>query len=159
MASIQQKSLIYQAQEKVADMLNTCPDLSAAGVEFVPEDALDIEYRMKDALNRQGLACCVMTPRLQYQGMCGSSTAWDFSNLTLSLVENPQVNRSLSSSMTALDAAYFAQEWLCGPDSPTKGMFCPVTISQGEDGKLIAVTVELKALMHDERDTELSSTI
>lgn len=54
--------------------------------------------------------------------------------------------------MTALDIGYVAQEWLAGPRSETRGMFVPVSISQGEDGKLVVVTVELRALLHDTQD-------
>ena len=31
-------------------------------------------------------------------------------------------------------------------------MFAPVSIRQGEDGGLVVVTVEMKALLHDTRD-------
>lgn len=36
--------------------------------------------------------------------------------------------------------------------SETRGMFAPVSIKQGEDGKLVVVTVELKALLHDTQE-------
>lgn len=49
-----------------------------------------------------------MTPQLNYQGKCGKSTAWDFSNLQLVIVENPQINRARTNAMTALDVGYVA---------------------------------------------------
>ena len=60
----QSKSLIFQAQYIVADRLNECPDLSAT--PFWPEDKLDIEFQIHDDLSKQGIACTVMTPLLQY---------------------------------------------------------------------------------------------
>lgn len=151
-SAAQSKSTIFQAQAKVAELLNSCPDLSAT--PFWPEDALDIEYQVRDALQKQGIACMVMTPRLDYQGRCGESTAWDMNSLELLAVENPQVNRAREDAMTALDVAYKAVEWLAGPDSPTRGMFTPVTIRQGEEQKRVVVTAELKALLHDEEERE-----
>lgn len=41
------------------------------GCTFLAENSLDIEYQLKDALNRQGLACVVMTPKATYQGHNG----------------------------------------------------------------------------------------
>lgn len=143
----QSKSLIFQAQELVANQLNLCPALSAT--PFYPEDMLDIEFQIRDALDRQGIACTVMTPALTYQGRCAYTTAWDFNNLQLVVVENPQINRARDNAMTALDVAYIATDWLCGPTSSTKSQFAPVSIKQGEEGKLVVVTVELKGLLHD----------
>lgn len=146
----QSKSLIFQAQELVANQLNLCPALSAT--PFYPEDMLDIEFQIRDALDRQGIACTVMTPALNYQGRCAYTTAWDFNNLQLVVVENPQINRARDNAMTALDVAYIATDWLCGPTSSTKNQFAPVSIKQGEEGKLVVVTVELKGLLHDTSD-------
>ena len=148
----QSKSTIFQAQTKVAELLNACPDLSAT--PFWPEDMLDIESQVREALLKQGIACMVMTPRLDYQGRCGDSTAWDMNSLELLAVENPQVNRARENATTALDVVYKAVEWLAGPDSPTRGMFTPVTIRQGEEQKRVVVTAELKALMHDDAPPE-----
>jgi len=150
--SAQSKSTIFQAQAQVAELLNSCPDLSAT--PFLPEDMLDIEYQVREALLKQGIACMVMTPRLDYQGRDGQSTAWDMNSLELLAVENPQVNRAREDAMTALDVAYRAVEWLAGPDSPTRGSFSPVTIRQGEEQKRVVVTAELKALLHDEQEEE-----
>lgn len=146
----QSKSLIFQAQYMVADQINKCPDLEAT--PFWPEDLLDIEYQIHDALSRQGIACTVMTPQLNYQGRCGKSTAWDLNPLQLVIVENPQINRARENATTALDVAYTATEWLCGPGSDTKDMFAPVSIKQGEEGNLVVVTVELRGLLHDTQD-------
>ena len=131
-----------QLQEYVCDALSKSDWLSSLGINFYPENSKDIEYQIKNALTKQGLACIVMTPELVYQGHDGADICWDAKNLTLQIVEFPPVNRASNklSVVTALDVANFCENYLGGPQCGDNfGKFCPVKIEQGEDEGLLVV--------------------
>lgn len=44
--------LFHQVQNFIADQLNSDPQLSSIGLEFLPESQLDIEYGIKRNLGR-----------------------------------------------------------------------------------------------------------
>ena len=64
-------NLFQNLQDYVVGILNNDEILQQMGCTFLAENSLDIEYQLKDALNRQGLACVVMTPKATYQGHNG----------------------------------------------------------------------------------------
>lgn len=79
-----------------------------------------------------------MTPQATYQGTFqGEEIVWDLIDFTVQVVENPAVNRSLSGSVTALDAAMRASECLASPLLSTFGIYCPKSVEQGEDSGLL----------------------
>lgn len=138
MAQTKPTSIFYQVQQIIADQLNSDEMLSAAGVVFIPENAKDIDYEVGNALGKQGIVGVVMTPRADYIGITArGEVAYDLRDLTVQIVENVPVNRGLSASVTALDAAQRAQEILASPNFTTFGVMNPVSIEQGEDSGLI----------------------
>ena len=79
-----------------------------------------------------------MTPRAEYQGITAAGEqVWNLMDFTVQVVENPLINRTLSSSMTAFDAASRASDILAAPGYGLFGEYCPTTIEQGEDSGLL----------------------
>lgn len=133
-------NVAHQLQNYVCEALSASEWLQRLSVEFFPENAKDIDFQIKNALRRQGLACIVMTPNLQYQGHNGTDIAWDAKDLTLQIAEFTPVNRASNklSVVTGLDLAVFAQNYLGGPQCAEQfGKFCPKAIQQSEEGGLL----------------------
>ena len=62
------KSIFYQAQEQVCEVLNNDEVLSGK-VTFLSENSKDIDFEIKNAIGRQGIVGIVMTPDATYQGV------------------------------------------------------------------------------------------
>ena len=133
--------LFTQVQDFIADQLNTDPQLSALGIEFLPEHRLDIEYEIKNNLGKQGTVGIVNTLKGTYGGHNGSTNAWEI-EAEVDVLENPPVRRAqmkkmgLSAGSTA-DILDWVQESLCAPSSPTYGKFCAMSQELGEDRGII----------------------
>ena len=56
--------------------MNKSPVILSAGIEFIAEDRLDIDYQIKESLKKQGMAAVVMTPSLNYLGHNGNAEAY-----------------------------------------------------------------------------------
>ena len=137
MSTITNKSILWQAQEVVSDILNADEILSGR-VSFFPENQKDIDFQLKNALGRQGIVGIVMTPNATYVGTYqGQSLVWDLRDFTVQVVENPVVNRPIANSITALDAAVRVSDCLASPLLSSFGIYCPTTIEQGEDSGLL----------------------
>lgn len=133
--------LFTQVQDFIADQLNADPQLSALGIEFLPEHRLDIEYEIKNNLGKQGTVGIVNTLKGTYGGHNGSTNAWEI-EAEVDVLENPPVRRAqmkkmgLSAGSTA-DILDWVQESMCGPSSPTYGKFCAMSQELGEDRGII----------------------
>lgn len=133
--------LFTQVQDFIADQLNTDPQLSALGIEFLPEHRLDIEYEIKNNLGKQGTVGIVNTLKGTYGGHNGSTNAWEI-EAEVDVLENPPVRRAQMKKMglsagTTADILDWVQESLCGPSSPTYGKFCAMSQELGEDRGII----------------------
>lgn len=129
-----------QLQAYVCEVLSKSEQLNEFGVQFIAENSLDIEYQIKNALQRQGLACVVMTPDMEYQGHNGADVAWTVKGLTLQIVEYVPVNRASNKAKiaTGMDVANYCVDYLGGPQCAGDfGTFCPVGIEQGEEESLL----------------------
>ena len=129
-----------QLQEYICDVLSKSEHLQNLGIQFFAENRLDIEYQIKNALQKCGLACIVMTPNLEYQGHDGSNVAWTAKGLTLQIVEYVPVNRAKNKNdiATGLDIANYCVDYLGGPQCAGDfGTFSPVGIEQGEEESLL----------------------
>ena len=140
--------LFHQVQNFIADQLNSDPQLSSIGLEFLPESQLDIEYGIKRNLGRQGMVGIVNTLKGTYGGHDQDSCAWEIES-EIDVVENPTVRRAWLkqnnlSAGTTVDVLNYIQESLCGPASPTYGKFCPVTQEVGEDNGVLVGKAVLK---------------
>ena len=141
-------NIVKELQEQTAKLLNDSAYLKALGVRFLAEDSLDIDFQLREAVLRQGLAAAVMTPRLSYVGRYeGRENVWQ-GRIELDLVENPTVWRAWLKKKglpegTALDVAAFSQAWLGGSEGPVPGEYCPVSVEQGEDNGLVVVKAML----------------
>lgn len=133
-------NICYQIQQDICDVMNQSPVLLSAGIEFIAEDRLDIDYQIKENLKKQGMACLVMSPSLNYIGHTGTSEAYQLDDLTIQFVEYTPINRAKNkeSVITSLDLANYTSELLAGPKSVIGfGKLCPKGIEQGEDGGLL----------------------
>lgn len=69
------QTTIRQFQAEVRDILNSDPWFANHGIVWRAEDTLDIEFQIKDAISRTGLAAVVVTPNLTYQGEAETTTS------------------------------------------------------------------------------------
>ena len=139
---IDDRPLTTQIQDYVCEILNNNPDFKDWGIVFYPENALDIDFQIKNSMSKQGLACVVMTPTLNYQGHDALTQTFTLDDLTIQVVENTIINRARLKKEgkefgTALDVASKASDILAGPQSGHFGEFTTKRIEQGEDGNLV----------------------
>lgn len=147
MSTITNKSILWQAQEIVADILNADAELSGK-VTFIPENQKDIDFQLKNALGRQGIVGIVMTPKAEYRGTYqGESLVWELKDFTVQVVENPVVNRPVASSITALDAAMRAMDCLGDPLRRMFATYNPHQVEQGEDNGLIVAQAKFDSMI------------
>lgn len=142
---------MFQQQQEIAGQLNSYGKL-AGKVEFVPENQKDIDFQIKNALGKQGIVGVVMTPKAYYQGISyDKAQAWDLRDVTVQVVENPIVNRTLPGDrITALDAAVYASEAMSSPLRSKFGDYCPAQIEQGENGGLIVAQFKFSCTIRED---------
>lgn len=141
-----------ELQRSICGVLNDSADLSAVGVAFIPENSKDVEYEIKKNLQKQGLACVVMTPSGKYLGHDGEKICYQIDDLTLQVVEYPPVNRARKGGFaTGLDVCNYATEALGGPNGVIDfGIICPVGVEQGEEDGLLVTTAKFKTTLRNE---------
>lgn len=151
MSTIENMSILWQAQEAAANILNADAELSGK-VTFFSENQRDIDFQLKNALGRQGIVGIIMTPTAQY---CGNyqdeSVVWDLRNFTVQIVENPTVNRAIPTSITALDAAVRATDRLANTYASGFTTYNPVSIEQGEQSGLIVAQARFNCTVRTNR--------
>ena len=154
---IDDRPLTTQIQEYVCEILNNNPDFQDWGIVFYPENALDIDFQIKNSMSKQGLACVVMTPTLNYQGHDALTQTFTLDDLTIQVVENTIINRARLKKEgkefgTALDVASKASDILAGPQSGHFGEFTTKRIEQGEDGNLVVAKAVFGTTMYKQVD-------
>ena len=154
---IDDRPLTTQIQEYVCEILNNNPDFKDWGIVFYPENALDIDFQIKNSMSKQGLACVVMTPTLNYQGHDALTQTFTLDDLTIQVVENTNINRARLKKEgkefgTALDVASKASDILAGPQSGHFGEFTTKRIEQGEDGNLVVAKSVFGTTMYKQVD-------
>ena len=154
---IDDRPLTTQIQEYVCEILNNNPDFKDWGIVFYPENALDIDFQIKNSMSKQGLACVVMTPTLNYQGHDALTQTFTLDDLTIQVVENTIINRARLKKEgkefgTALDVASKASDILSGPQSGHFGEFTTKRIEQGEDGNLVVAKSVFGTTMYKQVD-------
>ena len=96
----------------------------ASVCKVLPENIKDIDFEIRNALQKQGIAGVVMTPSLTYRGRDEKASYWDVNGMEISFTENPTVNRAsskpASSWASAQDCACRAAQVLAGPSFPSK---------------------------------------
>ena len=151
MSTIENMSILWQAQEAAANILNADAELSGK-VTFFSENQRDIDFQLKNALGRQGIVGIIMTPTAQY---CGNyqddSVVWDLRNFTVQIVENTTVNRAIPTSITALDAAVRATDRLANTYANGFTTYNPVSIEQGEQSGLIVAQARFNCTVRTNR--------
>lgn len=154
---IDDRPLTTQIQEYVCEILNNNPYFKDWGIVFYPENALDIDFQIKNSMSKQGLACVVMTPTLNYQGHDALTQTFTLDDLTIQVVENTIINRARLKKEgkefgTALDVASKASDILAGPQSGHFGEFTTKRIEQGEDGNLVVAKAVFGTTMYKQVD-------
>lgn len=140
----------------MAGILNQDDVLKEMGVVFLCENARDVEYEVKKALQKTGLFAVVMTPRAIYQGNAqGVTQAWTLEDLQLQIVENPPVHRAWMKKRghtkgTGLDVARQASERLAGPQGGHYGQFTTKTMEEAEREGLVVTTVSFGATVFED---------
>lgn len=103
------------------------PALQPYGIEALPENAMDVDFSISEALASVGCCAIVLTPRLSFLGLdSAGDPAWEISELIIAIREHVPINRERPGAITALDAALLATEQLAS-DTIT-----PVSINQRE---------------------------
>lgn len=167
----QYTSLFTDVQRHAADILNSDSILSSWGVSALCESSLDIEFEVKSALAKQGLACIVMVQNATYSGVrSGYEQTFLFDRLVVQLAEQPTVRRAQLkknglSSGTSPDVASRVFEVLGAFDENYKQEFCPQTMEEGVMSGLVvtncAFTCQFSKvpIVHEDYFTVLSTNI
>ena len=145
-------NVCYQIQQDICDVMNQSPVLLSAGIEFIAEDRLDIDYQIKESLKKQGMAAVVIVPEMKYLGHNGTSEAYQLDDLTIQFVEYTPINRAKNkaSVVTGLDLANYTSELLGGPNAVIGfGKLCPNGIEQGEDGGLLVTKLTFRTYIEN----------
>lgn len=138
-------NVLEELQIAVAGALSSDSRLSSA--EVLWENRRDLDFQIKNALGRQGLVGVVSTPAARYRGNIeDSGRAWEC-DFEVDFVENPSVNRALSSNPTAQDAAMACFDVLCPPSGSGEGSFSPVSFEEGEDRGLVVCKSSFRTLV------------
>lgn len=151
-----QANVISLVQERVCSILNSDPALKDV-CTFYAENTKSVDFMVKDALSRQGLAAVVMTPTLSYRGRDAKSMYFDLVDAELDITENPAVNRCSSKTSdkyaSSQDVACRALQVLTGPGWDMVGDFNPKKVQSGEyNGLLVTkVTFDAFAELHQEQ--------
>lgn len=94
-------SSITEMQQEVCNILNADTWMQDHYAHFYPENALDIDFQIRNALDKQGLSCVVMTPKMtfqghakNYQGIDKHALAVTIDELLVEIVEQPTINRA-----------------------------------------------------------------
>lgn len=148
------RNLFGDLQEYVVGILNQDELIDAMGAKFTSENALDVEYEVKDALAKTGMACVVMTPTATYQGHNGIQQTFTCDELTLQIVENPVVHRPWLKKNglahgTGLDVAKAASDRLAGPQGGHFGQFTTKRIQEAEQSGLLVVTATFGCTVYE----------
>ena len=139
-------NILAEAQSYVAEKLN---EQLSSTVTFLAENRKDIEFEIKSHLGRQGIVGIVMTPKATYIGNYEKKMlAWQLDELEIDVVENPVVNRGLSSHITGQDAAMRVFDILCPLSGDSVGQFSPRDYEQGEDNGLLVNKCVLKTALY-----------
>ena len=145
-------NVCYQIQQDICDIMNKSPVILSAGIEFIAEDSQSIDYQIKKSLQKQGMACLVMTPSLNYIGHTGTSEAYQLDHLTIYVVEYTPINRASNRAVvcTGNDLANYTSELLGGPNAVIGfGKLCPNGIEQGEDGGLLVTKLTFRTYIEN----------
>ena len=145
-------NVCYQIQQDICDIMNKSPVILSAGIEFIAEDRLDIDYQIKESLKKQGMAAVVMTPSLNYLGHNGNAEAYQLDDLTIQFVEYTPINRAKNRAVfcSGLDLANYTSELLGGPNAVIGfGKLCPNGIEQGEDGGLLVTKLTFRTYIEN----------
>lgn len=109
-------------QQEIADVLNADEYLKLHGVTAVPEDRLDADMLVDEALASVGICATVMTLTLDYMGSTDDGAlAAEVPELTVGVME-AAANRERPDACTALDAAIRVAELLHSTTLQFKGI-------------------------------------
>lgn len=144
-------SVAYGIQSEIAEAINSCVLLSSAGYTAYPENARDIDFQIKQNLQKQGLAIIVMTPDLTYIGnYADGSLGFESDEVIIQCTEYVPTNRATTKTQfaTALDIGLFLQSYLGSLNNCyfQFGSLNPYTVEQGEDSGLLVVNSKFKVV-------------
>lgn len=140
-----------QVQKLIADTINISQELSCSGYQAVEENSQQIEYQIKNALQKQGMSIVVMTPKMSLQGNDKSSNVYAIDELQIMICEYVPVNRASTKTTytTALDMGSYLAEYLAGRNSPLGyGALSFRDVEQGEDNGILVVKVNFATYVH-----------
>ena len=130
---INNDNFLFELQKSVAAILQADQQLSS--IQFLCENAKEIDYEIKQNLAKQGVVSIVMTPKATFIGRKDDGKlVFDINELTIMTTENTSVNRTNNDSLTGQDISMRVLKVL-GEDN--YGTFCPIGYEQGEDSGLI----------------------
>lgn len=148
------RNIARELQTMITNYLNE----QISQVTFLSEDSKDIEFEIKNNLQKIGLACVVMTPSFEYIGRTKEGQAWDIKGLTIMMTEYVPMNRAKNKTSwcSGFDVAFEVTDVLAGPNANCGfGKFCPVNIEQGEDDGLLVVKATFDCSVVSKFDDEI----
>ena len=140
-----------QVQKLIADTINISQELSGSGYQAVEENSQQIEFQIKNSLQKQGMSIVVMTPKMSLQGTDISSNVYAIDELQIMICEYVPVNRASTKTTytTALDMGSYLAEYLAGRNSPLGyGALSFRDVEQGEDNGILVVKVNFATYVH-----------
>lgn len=145
-------NICYQIQQDICDVMNQSPVILSAGLEYIPEDSQTVDYKIKESLKKQGMACVVMTPSLNYLGHNGTTQAYQMDELVVQFVEYTPINRASNREIivTGNDLASYTSELLAGPNAVIGfGKLNTKSIEQGEDNGLLVTKLTFQTYVEN----------
>lgn len=134
---------ISEVQQAIKDELVKNTFFAEKSIPILIENAKDIEYQIKSAMTKLGIAVTVATPSLNYGGDYADVGVkvpfWLINSGNVVVVENPALNRGRENYATALDTALqVALSLSIVPE------ICDTSVTQSVQGGLVVVTVSFK---------------
>lgn len=148
---ISNDNFLFETQVLICDILNNDSVLSS--INFLPENAKDIDYQIKTNLSKQGIVGIVMTPKARFIGRNDKNElVWDLPELTVMITENTNVNRTSKTSFTGQDISIKVLDIL---GKQNYGKFSPIAYEQGEDSGLLVNKVTFSCtIIQNEKENE-----
>ena len=142
---IQKVNSITEIQQAIKDIICENTYFAKHNVPILIENSKTIDFDIKNAIGKIGIACVVTTPMLNFRGdyadadLSSRFPFWKMETCNITFAETPTLNRGRANYCTSMDAALQAAECFTGNFG-----FNLTSINQTEQNGILLVTLTLK---------------